>query len=287
MTYEKPHWSEPMCSPEGHGSSASRRSPSQGSGLEGFPVDCTAGPGVSSDLAYALAMPSRDGGIYEHIGELSKAFVHPVRAGNVSSSSNSFANYAPTDRQLSHLPRSPLGGACFAEANTSDPAPPIAAEPSGREVSNLSNICACINCLQVGLGRGPVKSFDNTIGLICRASGCAYVQETNIGMHHKGGPLDHERSHFGQPGKYACAERGCKAVAKKFSDLKRHYAGQHCTNPQSTKHGCQIIGCKYSGNNGFARKDKLTSHYKNMHEGRMALPGKSYKVIKPRTTGTT
>jgi len=283
MTYEKPHWSEPMCSPEGHGSSASRRSPSLGCGLEGFPVDCTAGPGMSSDLSYALAMLSRDGGIYKDIGDLSKGLIHPVRAENASSCSDSFANYAPTDPQLCSLPTSAILGLWFAEVNTNGPAPPIAAEPSVREVSTWSKICACINCLRVGLNR---KTSLNDIGLVCRVSGCAYVQVEWIRVHLKGGALHHERSHFGQPGKYACAEKGCKAVVKKFSDLKRHYAGQHCTNPQGTKHACPIVGCKYSGNNGFARKDKLTSHYKNMHEGRMALPGKSYKAIMPKTTGT-
>ena len=81
----------------------------------------------------------------------------------------------------------------------------------------------------------------------------------------------HENTHFGSPGNYHCLEPGCRTTTKKFEDLKRHYRGKHCTKP--TYFPCPILDCKYSGANGFPRKDKLKSHYRNVHE-KKAVSGK-------------
>lgn len=92
----------------------------------------------------------------------------------------------------------------------------------------------------------------------------------------------HERGHYGVPGKYTCLEQNCQAVTKNFGDLKRHYKTNHCTSPDKQQFPCPKPWCKYSGSNGFARKDKLKSHYQNVHEGKPG-PVKAGRVIKPAT----
>lgn len=63
-------------------------------------------------------------------------------------------------------------------------------------------------------------------------------------------------------------------------DVKRHYATIHCKNPE--RFPCHVIGCPFSGENGFTRKDKLTSHMKSTHKG-LPHPGKRLQAIKPKT----
>ena len=92
--------------------------------------------------------------------------------------------------------------------------------------------------------------------------------------------VSHERTHYGQPGAYPCLEAGCQATAKKFHDLRRHYRGRHCSNV--VKYPCKELGCKYSGDNGFVRKDKLKDHQRNVHGGR-TYPAKSFQPLKAKT----
>ena len=123
--------------------------------------------------------------------------------------------------------------------------------------------CLCVDCLLAG------PSFTRYNQNQCRLAFCTFV---GFGVSGKGGSEEHERSHFGQSGKYTCAEPGCHTTTKKFSDLKRHYAGRHCIDPKKAKFPCPVLDCKYSGDNGFARKDKLKSPYKNVHERKLVLP---------------
>ncbi|KAL9074467.1 MAG: hypothetical protein Q9161_002255 [Pseudevernia consocians] len=90
----------------------------------------------------------------------------------------------------------------------------------------------------------------------------------------------HDNSHYGQPGKYTSLEQNCQVVTTNFGDLKRHYKAKHCTKYDKEQFPYSVLWCKYSGNNGFARKDKLKSHYKNIHEGK-PRPVKAGQVIKP------
>jgi len=90
---------------------------------------------------------------------------------------------------------------------------------------------------------------------------------------------NHERNHFKRAGIYRCLEPGCGKTTKKFADLKRHYRVAHCTN--AIKYPCPTFGCKYSGNNGFLREDKLKSHYRNVHKEK-AAPSKSLQDIYPK-----
>lgn len=131
----------------------------------------------------------------------------------------------------------------------------------------LKGQCECLRCLHVGdkdYGHGCWGS-GNTIA--CRVPGCveAFADPGYLGLHLAAHPR-HERDHFLQDGIYMCNSYNCKRSFNRWDDLVRHTSNKHCLNPK--RFPCPEIGCKYSGGNGFVRKDKLTSHYKNAHEGK-------------------
>ena len=150
---------------------------------------------------------------------------------------------------------------------------PRSLTPNLADHGTLGNLCACVSCLRL-CNRYPAY-VPELRGYKCRFLGCEFSQ------YHDQGSLNHERSHYGHPGKYTCLEQNCHVVTKNFGDLKRHYK-VHCTNPKKEQFPCPVLLCKYSGNNGFARKDKLKSHYRNVHEGKPG-PVKAGRVIKPAT----
>ena len=139
--------------------------------------------------------------------------------------------------------------------------------------SSSQKNCTCISCLGIGID-WYLAPYVNLKGYKCRFPGCL----TFSGSSH----IDHERCHYGEQGKYTCLEQNCQVVTKNFSDLKRHYKVKHCTNPNKEQFPCPEVWCKYSGDNGFARKDKLQSHYRNIHEGKPG-PAKAGRVLKPAT----
>lgn len=155
-------------------------------------------------------------------------------------------------------------------------------EPSWSFVPDLANDssrqkdCTCISCCKIGLPCGVIGIHGE--GYRCRFPSC------QPSVHYD--PVlklcEHEKCHYGQPGKYTCLEQDCHAVLKNFGDLRRHDKAKHCTDPNKEQYPCPVLWCKYSGNNGFARRDKLKSHYKNIHEGKSA-PAKAGRVIKPAT----
>ena len=94
---------------------------------------------------------------------------------------------------------------------------------------------------------------------------------------------EHEKDHFRYEGQYRCMEDRCVYGTKRWSDLTRHYTSKHCLNPKA-KHPCPEIGCKYGGNNGFKRKDKLKSHREKVHE-KHGKAEKRFRVNKPNAQG--
>jgi len=84
--------------------------------------------------------------------------------------------------------------------------------------------------------------------------------------------------------RYICRERRCQFTSKRWSDLLRHCSAKHCT--RSKKFSCPILWCKYNGNtHGFSRKDKLQSHMRNVHEGKVASKkarGQALPKIQPK-----
>jgi len=75
----------------------------------------------------------------------------------------------------------------------------------------------------------------------------------------------HIATHFlNEQKQYQCKEEGCKTIVKRWAELPRHYKTAHCLVPDNFP--CDVSGCKYGGENGFKRHDKLTSH-KKTHKG--------------------
>ncbi len=146
--------------------------------------------------------------------------------------------------------------------------------------------CSCMSCLLLGLLKDILLRQPNVFRdlprnrestFVCRFPGCQEQITESFG---RAAPqaVYHERRHFGNLGEYHCLE-GCQTTTKNFADLRRHYTVRHCTN--AIKYPCPIVGCKYGGDNGFTRKDKLKSHHRNVHQGN-AVPGKTFRAIKPK-----
>jgi len=131
--------------------------------------------------------------------------------------------------------------------------------------------CACILC--VGIGDLPAPRGQPGPDKQCRFLPCSTMWYNLTA---------HEREHFWVNHQYQCGEE-CKFTTKRWPDLKRHTASKHCTRPER-KFPCPVLWCKYSGSNGFARKDKLKSHIKAVHHG-MTMPGKVNQAIKPKVDG--
>ena len=151
---------------------------------------------------------------------------------------------------------------------TAPPAPSpggIDNSSSGQASSTASpsKQCACIVCLEIGF------CYSNIGQPHCRFARCAWTTKNNSWWEARG--LAHERTHY-QRGPinsqtpFSCLGENCRYRSKRWSDLRRHTTAKHCNDP--AKFACSVIGCKYNGDgNGFTRKDKLTDHYKNMHQG--------------------
>lgn len=170
-------------------------------------------------------------------------------------------------------------------------------KPSSPSVKNL---CQCIKCSSVGnasyslhlatkFGKRLVDENFTSLArweLPCRFPRCGQFHITTtffdldgvLGIWGRERILKHERDHFHQDNKYKCAEHNCRAATTKFSDLRRHHATTHCKN--RTLHPCPVIGCKHSGENGWVRKDKLKSHFKNVHQ-------KDFPGCPAKATGTS
>lgn len=88
--------------------------------------------------------------------------------------------------------------------------------------------------------------------------------------------IQHYRSHLQNSGKYPCDSPNCSKSFKRWGDLLRHASSTHCINPK--KFRCTFPGCERGGDNGFPRKDKLTSHYNNKHRGAVVLPSRPRNI---------
>ena len=166
-----------------------------------------------------------------------------------------------------------------------EPAVPTLAPCSGEsqasgadrhQPSVAGNVCDCIVCAGVGKKAHISSPFMRP----CRVPGCNVPGHDRIWCTKL---LQEEASHFHSPGedKLKCAENDCPVTVSSITDLKRHYTSKHCT--KSEKFSCPLVWCKYSGDNGFKRKDKFKSHYRNAHEGKMG-PGKASRVTKPKSS---
>ena len=148
------------------------------------------------------------------------------------------------------------------------------ARPS--KISSI-NHCDCLKCLLVG-------AFDRSSygpgQYICRFPDCKESRSWRSDR------SSHEKQHFVCSGRYACNASDCTRSFKRWDDLVRHTTSEHCLNP--VKYPCLVVGCRFGGENGFVRKDKLTSHRKNVHEGELVFTqAGAPRSIRPAVGGTS
>ena len=170
------------------------------------------------------------------------------------------------------------------DGNNSVPSitPTSAAPGSSRE-------CSCILCFDLGSQREA--SWSKTpVNYPCRLSDCNFSTAVGSqqgeypgGCYAERAARGHELNHIRHNRQWRCVEDRCVYDTKRWSDFKRHYTSKHCLNPK-TKFPCPEIDCKYGGNNGFTRKDKLKSHREKVHE-KHARPEKRFRVSKSNAQG--
>lgn len=149
-------------------------------------------------------------------------------------------------------------------------------------LSSKSRRCTCFVCLKLFKTSKPKEAFPSASkdGQVvdCRVPGCDWKSKArNSFTNDYRSRIDHEKRHFMEPGpnsSLACTQDHCNFITKREPDLRRHYRSMHCLNPEIFS--CPVLWCKYSGVNGFARKDKLTSHYRNVHGGTTARQALQY-----------
>lgn len=78
---------------------------------------------------------------------------------------------------------------------------------------------------------------------------------------------------------YHCDIVGCSHKSKRWADLQRHILARHCS--ETAQYPCSFPGCERGGGNGFPRKDKLKSHFENVHRGR-GIPPKQPRALVPK-----
>ena len=149
-----------------------------------------------------------------------------------------------------------------------------------------SRECSCIACIDLGSERE--WTWDSIfVDYPCRLSDYNFAAPGKGrswgGYFNQCDARNHEKDHFCHEGQFRCKEDRCVYGAKRWSDLRRHYTSKHCLNPK-TKFPCPEIGCKYSGNNGFTRKDKLKSHREKVLE-KHGKAEKRFRVNKPNAQG--
>lgn len=154
--------------------------------------------------------------------------------------------------------------------------------------TNIGKKCTCIVCLAIGVYDSSNYGPEHCHVVSCKwKSACTWL----IAKYKKGPKVvgkdraAHAKTHYQQgqgPEKsqpFHCPVEDCRYSAKRWSDLRRHTTATHCKNPAMFE--CSVIGCRYHGEgNGFTRKDKLTAHYRSMHNGQR-VPGQVVRTLQP------
>ena len=187
-------------------------------------------------------------------------------------SANSGLAAGPNDHEILVLPikiSTPITGSATQESYGRD----IPSDTGASE--NLDGRCKCLVCMRLPsrssfyLNLSSVE-IGGKMNLPCCIKGCGWsCHVTRDSSWWSRAPfnelLEHVRSHFMQTqpdGTIACTQDHCKYVTKREYDLKRHYKSVHCLNSETF--ACPVSWYKRH-TRGFPRKDKLTSHYKNVH----------------------
>ena len=162
----------------------------------------------------------------------------------------------------------------------------ISKNPPPVEVGIAAGDCDCINCTielhfqEAAALKVPFGSTSHCFKYPCHLQICKF-ETISHQYWAKGEWKRHYCSHFKQDGKYTCDDGDCKRAFSRSVDFFRHSNDVHCKCAQ--KFPCDVFGCKYGGDNGFRRKDKLTSHKRNVHDGKATVAsGRLPRSIKPK-----
>ena len=154
-------------------------------------------------------------------------------------------------------------------------------------VSGPVQTCSCPVCLDLhtswSASKAPSSSSLPRYQYSCRLPACDWMAQGLDGAmanRYTNALLQHEKSHFGQKGRFVCLEERCQYVTKRWGDLTRHYSSKHCTN-RARRFMCPVLGCKFS-RGGFARRDKLHSHVRNVHRGEAGSGARAGQAIRPK-----
>ncbi len=155
---------------------------------------------------------------------------------------------------------------------------PIGTHTDGRDHNAvLIPDCECISCLGIWKAQDPSYRNNGEAYYSCRVIGCLHTPQIlwpilkDQRQYYLAELRRHEKTHFGEEGHFRCLSDHCTFVTKRWSDLKRHSTVMHCKNAK--KIPCPVPYCKFAGdNNGFLRKDKLTTHFNRVHKGVKAAP---------------
>ncbi|MCJ1465855.1 hypothetical protein MMC07_004474 [Pseudocyphellaria aurata] len=135
-----------------------------------------------------------------------------------------------------------------------------------------TNGCTCISCFV----KEP-REFRKTSSKVYHCIvGCSFECESWYALRRR----NHLETHFyhRQDEKYHCIAPHCNQTFGRWGELTRHNK-THCLRPK--KFACDVLGCKYSGDNGFIRHDKLLSHKRNVHVGK-APPSQLMRTLKAK-----
>ncbi|KAI4287134.1 MAG: hypothetical protein L6R35_003611 [Caloplaca aegaea] len=138
-------------------------------------------------------------------------------------------------------------------------------------VLGIESSCRCSCC--------AVRAFNDFcwIRIKCGMASCSTKDWCNSLS--SGYQRIHWRRHIFVTGLYRCDAPGCTHACKRFADLERHISTSHCLNAKQFP--CSFPGCVRGGANGFSRKDKLKSHFENVHRG-VGIPPKQPRALAPR-----
>ena len=156
--------------------------------------------------------------------------------------------------------------------------------PPPAEVGIVGGDCNCISCkIKLRFQKAiKLKTSDGIYSYYpCHFQwcGCGLFCFNDVWAIHNW--KKHYITHLKQDGKYTCGDGDCKRAFSRSVDFFRHSNDVHCKYAQ--KFPCDVFGCKYGGDNGFRRKDKLTSHKRNVHDGKpTGTSGRLPRTIKPK-----
>lgn len=144
--------------------------------------------------------------------------------------------------------------------SSSDPVEAVTCPASGTSLfstNDITNGCPCISCVWKAL-RYPRIGYDDPYQCV---AGCNHQISASDTQKFQA----HFKTHFKQDKKFRCSAPQCGQTFGRWGELTRHNK-THCLRPK--KFACDVFGCKYSGDNGFIRHDKLLSHKRNVHDGK-------------------